>query len=33
MAHILAIDDDEAMLALIKNTLKKDGHDVTCIQK
>ena len=33
MAHILAIDDDEAMLALIKNTLKKDGHDVTCIPK
>lgn len=28
MAHILAIDDDESMLALIKNTLKKDGHDV-----
>lgn len=33
MAHILAIDDDEAMLALIKNTLKKDGHDVTCISE
>lgn len=33
MAHILAIDDDEAMLALIKNVLKKDGHDVDCISK
>ncbi len=33
MAHILAIDDDEAMLALIKNTLRKDGHDVDCISK
>lgn len=31
MAHILAIDDDKAMLALIKNTLQRDGHDVTCI--
>lgn len=33
MAHILAIDDDEAMLVLIKNTLTKDGHDVTCIRE
>ena len=33
MAHILAIDDDKAMLALIKNVLKKDGHDVDCISK
>lgn len=33
MAHILAIDDDEAMLALIKNALKKDGHEVTCISR
>ena len=29
MAHILAIDDDEAMLILIKNALRKDGHEVT----
>ena len=28
MAHILAIDDDEAMLILIKNALRKDGHEV-----
>ena len=33
MAHILAIDDDEAMLVLIKNTLRKDGHDVTCVSR
>lgn len=33
MAHILAIDDDEAMLSLIKNTLKKDGHEVRCISR
>ncbi len=33
MAHILAIDDDDAMLVLIKNTLQKDGHDVTCISR
>ncbi|MCM1182949.1 MAG: response regulator transcription factor [Roseburia sp.] len=31
MAHILAIDDDEAMLALIKNALVRDGHDTVCI--
>lgn len=31
MAQILAVDDDEAMLALIRNTLKKDGHEVTCL--
>ena len=31
MAQILAIDDDKAMLALIKNALSKDGHTVTCI--
>ena len=31
MAQILAIDDDKAMLALIKNALNKDGHTVTCI--
>lgn len=33
MAQILAIDDDKAMLALIKNALSKDGHTVTCICK
>ncbi len=33
MAHILAIDDDEAMLVLIKNTLRKDGHQVTCVSR
>ena len=33
MAHILAIDDDKAMLALIKNTLQKDGHDVSCVRE
>ncbi len=31
MAQILTIDDDKAMLALIKNALSKDGHTVTCI--
>lgn len=30
MAHILAVDDDAAILALIKNALQKDGHEVTC---
>ena len=30
MANILAIDDDKAMLTLIQNTLRKDGHDITC---
>lgn len=33
MAHILAIDDDEAMLILIKNTLQKDGHQVTGVSR
>lgn len=33
MAHILAIDDDTAILTLIKNALRKDGHDVTCLQE
>lgn len=33
MAQILAIDDDKAMLALIKNALSKDGHTVTCISQ
>ncbi len=33
MAHILAVDDDEAMLTLIRNALKKDGHEVTCLSR
>lgn len=33
MAHILAIDDDQAMLVMIKNALRKDGHEVTCISR
>lgn len=31
MAKILAVDDDKAVLALIKNILKKDNHIVTII--
>lgn len=33
MARILAVDDDSAILTLIKNALRKDGHEVTCIQQ
>lgn len=33
MAHILVIDDDTAMLALIKNALTKDGHEMTCLSR
>lgn len=33
MARILAIDDDAAILALIRNVLRKDGHEVTCLQQ
>lgn len=33
MAHILAVDDDAAILTLIKNALQKDGHEVTCISE
>ncbi len=33
MAHILALDDYEAMLILIRNTLTKDGHVVTGISR
>ena len=33
MAHILAVDDDKAILTLIKNALQKDGHEVTCIHE
>ncbi len=31
MSKILAVDDDNAVLALIKNILQKDGHIVTTI--
>jgi len=31
MANILAVDDEPAVLALIKNILQKDGHTVTAI--
>lgn len=33
MARILAIDDDMAILVLIRNALHKDGHEVTCLQQ
>lgn len=33
MARILAVDDDIAILTLIKNALKKDGHEVTCVSE
>lgn len=32
MANILAVDDEKAVLALIKNILQKDGHVVTTVQ-
>lgn len=31
MANILAVDDEKAVLALIRNILQKDGHIVTCV--
>lgn len=31
MANILAVDDEKAVLALIKNILQKDGHVVTTV--
>ena len=31
MAKILAIDDEEEILLLIKRALEKEGHEVTCI--
>ena len=31
MAHILAIDDDTSILTLVRNALKKEGHEVTCV--
>lgn len=33
MANILAIDDDTAILTLIKNSLRKEGHTITCISE
>ncbi|MDD3794533.1 MAG: response regulator transcription factor [Lachnospiraceae bacterium] len=30
MARILAVDDEEQILILIRNVLKKDGHEVIC---
>lgn len=33
MAEILAVDDDQAVLALIKNILCKDGHSVTAVSE
>lgn len=33
MAHILAVDDDESILLLIRNALRKEGHEVTCCQQ
>ena len=33
MARILAIDDDAGILTLIKNALRKDGHEVTCLSE
>jgi DNA-binding response OmpR family regulator len=32
MANILAVDDEKAVLALIKNILQKDGHVVTAVR-
>lgn len=31
MANILAVDDEEDILVLIKNALRKEGHQVTCV--
>ena len=33
MSQILAIDDEEAILLLIKNALQKEGHNVTCCRQ
>lgn len=33
MARILAVDDDKAILALIRNALRKDGHEVICVEQ
>lgn len=32
MANILAVDDEKAVLTLIKNILQKDGHVVTAVR-
>ncbi|MFD1178105.1 response regulator transcription factor [Paenibacillus puldeungensis] len=32
MANILAVDDEQDILTLINNALKKDGHQVTVVQ-
>ena len=29
MAHILAIDDDPGILALIEHALRREGHTIT----
>lgn len=31
MAHILAIDDDPGILALIEHALHREGHTITCM--
>ena len=31
MAHILAIDDDPGILALIEHALRREGHTITCM--
>lgn len=31
MAHILVVDDEEDLLALIKNALERDGHQVSAL--
>lgn len=33
LAKILAIDDEKNILTLIKNALRKDGHEVVCISE
>lgn len=33
MANILAVDDDEAVLTLIQNILRRDGHTVTAVRE
>lgn len=32
MANILAVDDEQQILTLIKNALVRDGHQVTCVE-
>ena len=31
MANILAVDDDEAILVMLRRILEKDGHTVTIV--